>query len=498
MKTNRWPTRLFLVLVAAAVAQASSLCYTRADEPTQSKSPSLDKKAEPAKKSDKNKVTAIVGGDVYTVTHEVIRGGTVLIKDGKIIRVGQDVAVPEGATVIDAKGKYVTPGYVALSMSGVGVRGGATGGGGRRPGGGQRGGPAAGGKLVDSLDPFDRNMKFSLGVGITTGCIELGGGAQGRFGRNEDEDDADDPLQTCPCCGLAILPTEPITPQAPTTPTPRQHAVLKMSYGHLDSMLVKESPFYHLPGTGLAGALNRFTWRDNLRQARKYIDDLADYELAIKAGEQAFPPRAPSEELVRLVKKEIALRTDASSVTQIRDMIKLAKELGYKLVLENAHEAWMCADELAEGRAAVVLTPRSRRRATPGHEDDSGSSIETSAYLEKAGVPFAIATQMNSVSMDGVNGGRDLTGIALEAAFAVRGGCSEKTALAALTLVPARILGLEERIGSIDEGKDADLLILNGPPLDYRTYVQTAIVGGKVCYERNQDRIYPTFERAGP
>src|SRR2546430_7119522 len=78
--------------------------------------------ADEGKKDDKSKLLAIVGGDVYTITHEVIRGGTVLVKDGKILRVGQDLAIPEGATVLDAKGKYVTPGFVALSMAGVGLR----------------------------------------------------------------------------------------------------------------------------------------------------------------------------------------------------------------------------------------------------------------------------------------------------------------------------------------------------------------------------------------
>jgi imidazolonepropionase-like amidohydrolase len=471
MRTKLWLSAIPLAILLA-LAPAS------ADE----------KKAEPAKKDDKGKVLAVVGGDVYTITHEVIRGGTVLVKDGKILKVGQDVAVPEGATVLDAKGKYVTPGFVAVSMAGVGLRAAALGQGQGQP---TPAGPAANNKLADSLDPFDRNIKFCLGVGITTGCVERSGAGGGRFGRDGLDDN-----QVCPCCGLAILPTEPITPTQPTAPQPRTHAVLKMSFGDLDAMLVKENPFHHLPGSGLAGALNHYTWRESIKRARKYVEDQAEHEKAVKDGKTSQPPRKTvSDDLIRLVKKEVPLRTDAATVGQIRDMIRLAKELDYNLMLESAHESWLVADELAEAKVSVLLTPRARRRSLPGQEDTSGSSIETSSRLEKAGVPFAIATQMNTVSLDGVYGGRDLTGFPIEAAFAVRGGCSEKAALAGLTIVPARLLGLENRIGSIDEGKDADLLILNGPPLDYRTYVQTALVGGKVYYERDTDRVYPTFER---
>ncbi|HEV8058391.1 MAG TPA: amidohydrolase family protein, partial [Gemmataceae bacterium] len=477
---------IFALLIAGL---AFTPCLPAADDTDKAKTPAkADTKNAAANKEDKHKVLALVGGDVYTVSKEVIHGGTVLVKDGKILKVGQEVQIPEGATIVDVKGKFITPGFVALSMAGIGLRQGAApqGGGGARPA-----------KLADSLDPYDRNMKFCLGVGITTGCIELGGAVGGRGGRSEDEAEPDD-TKLCPCCGLAILPTEPIGPTAPTVPTARRHAVLKMSYGSMDGMLVSENPFHHIPGSGLAGPLNHFNWRENIHQAQKYVRDLAEHEKAIKAGEDSQPPRkSVSDDLIRLVKKEIPLRTDAASVSQIRDMLKLAHELDYHLVLENPYEGWMIPEELAAAKVSVVMTPRLRRRASPGREDTSGSSIELTRYLEKTGVPFAVVTQKNNVSMDGVDGGRDLTGFALEAAFAVRGGCSEKTALASITLTPARMLGLDNRIGSIDAGKDADLLVLNGPPLDYRTYVETAYVGGKVAYDRNADKAYPTFERAG-
>ena len=110
--------------------------------------------------------------------------------------------------------------------------------------------------------------------------------------------------------------------------------------------------------------------------------------------------------------------------------------------------------------------------------------------MEKAGVPFAVAPLGTSVNLGGI-AGRDLMSLPLEAAFAVRGGASEQAALAALTIVPSRMLGLDERIGSIEEGKDADLLILDGNPLDYRTHVEKALIAGKVYYDRTRDRVLP-------
>jgi len=450
-----------------------------------------DKKpdAKPAAKKP-GPVTAIVGAEIHTVTKGVIKNGVILIQDGKILKVGDDVAVPEGATVIDAKGKHVTPGFVSISASNVAIRG--AGG----PGGGQVGGQQGGntGRVADSLNPFDRNILFCLASGITTACVETTPTGGGRFGRDGGDPIPDD-TSVCPCCGMTFLPTEPIGPIAPAERVARKHAVLKMTYGDMGPMLVKETPFYSVPAGSFVGALNRHTWRETIKRAKQQLKDNAGADMGF--DDPGFGPPAGgmrggavSNDVLRLVEKKIPLRVEASSREQIRDMIALAKELDYNLVLDGVHEAWLIPDELKKGNVQAVLTPRSRRRPTPGQEETTGSSIETSGSLEKAGVPFAVAPLGNSVSLDGLPG-RDLTSIMLEAAFAVRGGASEQNALAALTITPAKMLGMDKQVGSIEPGKDADLLILNGTPLDYHTYVEKALVGGKVYYDRRRERIYP-------
>ncbi len=480
-------------------------------------------------------VTAIVGGDIHTVSGGVIRGGTVLVSEGKILEVGQNVVVPEGARVLDAYGRVVTPGFVAISMTGVGAR--ATQAGSPGEGGGGDGGAAtaATNKVADILDPFDRNIKYSLSVGITTGCVQLSAsnrrGRRGRdgapaeffLGVDQDPDGVeapeeeehrpgeeflDDEDSTCGCCGLTVLPTEPIVPARPAPSTPRRHAVLKMSYGQLDSMLVKEHAFYDLAPGALASSESRYQWRADIKRVRKSMAMSQEQPgRERESGERSRSSdgsRRPGTgggrgrssgggsdaDLLRLIKKEVSLRTQANTVDEIRDMIDLATELDYDLVLESVIEGWIVASELGQSKVPVILTPRSRRQPRTGLEDRSGSSIESSGIFEKAGVSFALAALSSSVNLNGI-AGRDLLSLPLEAAFAVRGGASEEAALSSLTMVPARMLHLEDRIGSIEVGKDADLLILTGPPLDYRTYVETAMVGGRVSYEREKDGIYP-------
>jgi len=500
---------------------------TSRDRGQKSSEPAEDKKPKtPAEVKDKpGPITAIVGGDIHTVTGPIIRGGTLLIQDGKIIELGNSVEIPQGAETIDATGRVITPGFIAINMSGLGVQ--ST--------------PQKQDKLEDALNPFDRNMKFALGVGITSGCVELSSrGGRGRGRRNGEPEErflgidpqpeefvtealldyGDEDTSLCPCCGLPVLPTEPITSRPPSQPQPRKFAAIKLSFGHLDSMLVEENVFYSPNPGALTGPLNRHNWRRDVLNAKKAIkaesekknasEESADKEKATAASKSKGRPSTSGRsgsassssrggtrvnpELIRLLKREVALRISAETVDEIKDMTDLADELGYDLVLEGATEGWLVADDISQSKAQVIYTPRRRRSARRGAESTSGSNVTSPGIFQNVGIPFAVSALSSSISMGGL-AGRDLSSLPLEAAFAVRGGADEKTALAAITITPARMLGLDDRIGSLEVGKDADILILNGQPLDYRTYVEQAIVGGNLCYDRGKDKVYPVYDR---
>ena len=466
---------------------------------------SKDQDAEEESKTEVDEsLLAIRGGDIFTVTQGTIRDGVILIRDGKIERIGQRIEIPEDAQVIDASGMKITPGLIALSMSRVGL------------------GSTGSSEYADALDPFDRNVEYSLAVGITTGCVQVTSGGRGRrfselapedFPRDERFVGLDPDLEqamgsklrflrdigeyesVCECCGLPILPTEPIVPPQPTPIRPQKNVALKMSFGSLDGMLVAQDVFVDLTPGALYSAENQKEWRDLLAKARKYLADKEAHEKAVAKGSKDRPPRKTvADEILKLVRNEASLRIRAEEESEIRGLVELAQELEYGLVIEGASESWLLPDLLAKSNTSVVITPRRIRQPSFGKENESGSWIETPQLLEETGVQFGIATLSNSMSLNGL-AGRDLSSLPLEAAFAVRGGASEAEVLAALTIHPATMMGLEDRIGSLEEGKDADLLILNGSPLDFRTYVQTAIVNGRVAYERNEAKVLPVYDR---
>ena len=157
----------------------------------------------------------------------------------------------------------------------------------------------------------------------------------------------------------------------------------------------------------------------------------------------------------------------------IATVLRLREEFGFRVVLQHGTEAWKLADEIAAAGVPVSITFID---APGGKEEALDWSLEIGAVLERAGVDVAFNTD------DFITDSRLLL---RSAALAVRNGMSRAAALRALTLAPARMLGLEDRVGSLEAGKDADFVVLSGDPFSVYTTVEQTWVEGRLIYDRS-------------
>jgi imidazolonepropionase-like amidohydrolase len=186
---------------------------------------------------------------------------------------------------------------------------------------------------------------------------------------------------------------------------------------------------------------------------------------------------------MRLLRRELPAVLNASTAGDISAALELVDEFGIRLILTDAVEAWTVAEEIAKRDVRVVITPRQKRRPDEDISGPSGSTLKNAAILKKAGVKFAIIPPSTYFETWGVVG-RDLMALPMEAAFAVSGGLDEQTALEAITITAAEIIGVADRVGSLQVGKDADIIILDGHPFHHKTFVESTLINGKVLYEK--------------
>ncbi len=371
-------------------------------------------------------VLAVVGGDVWTGTGSVIRNGTVLCRGRRIEAIGADIAVPQGARVIDAKGRRVLPGFVAPLGTGMGVA---------------RGRPRIGERYADSLDADNVTAELALSAGITSFHHE--GERKGIWSAT--------------------------------------NAVVKPAAGAPDLMVLKEPAALTVAWS--SAVQERLSFQQLLDKTRKWVKD---------GSKGASPAPQPVTDAAQ---RKIPVRISASTTSDIASALRFAKQNDLRLVLLDCYEAWTVAEDVAAAGAICVMEPRTRRWPSAGEEWTAGSNIEGCAILEKAGAKFCVLPPGGfggvgwSISLGGL-AGRDLLTYSWEAAFAVRGGASEDAALRAITLTAAEALGVDDRVGSLTAGKDADIVIWQGDPLDYRMNVETAIVSGRVLYERTKSKLF--------
>jgi hypothetical protein len=370
------------------------------------------------------------------VSGPVIRQGTVLIKDGKIVEVGRNVRVPEGARVIEARNKHVAPGFVAVRAFGTfGTSFSAR---------GEE-------KTPDQADPFSQTMLMALSSGITTACEGGSPNPQGQVG------------------GF----------------------IGKHTYGSLEGMTLREPAALFLQYSG--GDMSaRYQTREVLQKAAEHRAKMKAWTADVAAGNKdAKPPTADvaQQNIVRAMDGELPCFIQGSTSLDLQGIADLSREFGLPVVIFDAREAWTMTASLARAGASVILNPRSRgpegNEPTRFKEDPSGWSIENAAKLEQAGIPWCVQPLSPFVSTNGI-AGRDLLQLNMDAAFTVRGGVSEEAALRAVTLVAAEILKVADRVGSLEPGKDGDVAIFDLDPLDYRSFAEIVLVNGKVVYEKDK------------
>lgn len=226
------------------------------------------------------------------------------------------------------------------------------------------------------------------------------------------------------------------------------------------------------------------------RQTAKYDKKMAEYEKKkqAKPTEKIDKPKRPArfrpnptrEVLAKVLNKEIPLQIEAHRVTDILNTLRLADEFGFKLVLDQCTEGYIIAEEIARRKVPVILGPVSTSFVDMPRLQYRHHDIRNAAILSKNGVKLAL----------GVSGrdGASSKFIALAAEMAIANGMDKDMALRAVTLTPAEILGIADRIGSLQVGKDADIVILSGHPLDSLSRVEMVLIDGKTVFERKDQQ----------
>jgi imidazolonepropionase-like amidohydrolase len=397
-----------------------------------------------------DKARAFVGAKIIPIEGEELPSGTLVIKGGKIVAVGpkDTTEVPADAEKVDVAGKTIMPGLIC-THSHIGGSGGLGGADGSSP-------IQPGVRIYDSINVHDPGFKRALAGGLTTLNIMPGSGhlisgqtVYVKLRLSPKPKKVDDFFFTADAEGNPI-------------------GGLKMANG-TNSM--REPPF---PGTRGKSA---FLVREQYIKAREYQD-----KVTRAAGDAAkLPARDLNlEALVEALQGKRIVHHHTHRHDDIATVMRLAKEFGLKVVLHHVSDAWKIPEEIAAGHfpCSVIVID------SPGGKQEARySRFETAGILEKAGVLTAFHTD------DWITDSRLFR---RSAALAVRAGMSRPGALKALTLAGAQMLGLEERIGSLKAGKDADFAILEGDPLSVYCKTQETWVDGVKVFDRNdpQDRLY--------
>lgn len=374
---------------------------------------------------------AVRGETVYTMAGAPIRDGVVLVRDGKVERVGpaSSVSIPQGYRVLTAK--VVTPGLVD-AHSVVGLAGAMN-------------------------QPHDQDQLDK------TEAIQPELRAFDAYNAGED--------LVAWLRGLGVTTVH--TGHGPGALASGQTMVVKTAGDDVGEALVDSVTMvaFTLGSSVSSNYKSVGTRARGMAMLRAELVKAQEYGRKMKAGQQQTRDLG-LETLVRVLDGEIPALVTAQRTTEILAALRLAREFGFKLVLDGAAESYRVIPEIRQAGVPVILHPTMVRL---GGETE-GAMLETAKRLRDAGIPVALQS--------GFEGYVPKTRVVLfEAALAAANGLSTEEALRTITIDAARIIGVERRVGSLEPGKDADLALFDGDPFEYTTHVCAVLIDGRVVSE---------------
>ena len=374
---------------------------------------------------------ALKGAKVLTMAQETIINGTILIENGKIVSVGSELIIPEKYTVIDVSGKVISPGMIdAHTHMGVHSEGLAW----SSEDYNEKYNPITPQMhVIDGFYQYDIGLAESCAGGVTT--VMIAPGSANPIGGQ---------------CMVVKTKAKPTVEEMII----RKDAGLKIAFGENPRRVYGNQQKAPVTRMGTA-ALIRETFQKCWEYLKKNRKGEGTVDFAMEA-------------IAKVIRKEMPLRAHAHRVDDILTAIRIAEEFDVDIIIEHGTEGHLIADILAEKNIPVVAGPLFKTR---GKMEINNRSWLAPGIFEKHGVKFSL------ISDHPVIPSRFLP---VYAGMSVRFGLSEERALRALTIDPAEILGIGDRVGSIESGKDADLVIWSGNPLDVMTKPEKVIVDGEI------------------
>ena len=397
--------------------------------------------------ADADSVILIQDATILTVSHGIIENGSILIKDGKIAEVGSSIKAPTGARLIDATGQFVMPGIIDCH-SHIAIEGGVN-----------EGSVSVSSiaNIAEVLDSDDVGIYRDLAGGVTTANI-LHGSANSIGGQTIV-------IKLRWGQPAAKLPFEGALPG------------IKFALGENP----KRSNF-SIPGQPKRYPATRMGVEETIRgaftEARDYKNSWEAYRKRISGGEKnALPPRRDLrlEPLVEVLNGKRYVHAHCYREDEILMLLRVAKEFGFKVrTFQHVLEGYKVADELAAAGAGA------------------STFSDWWAYKVEAydAIPYnaAMMTKRGVVVSVNSDDAAEATHLNQEAAKSMKfGGLTHDEALKLVTINPAMQLGIDKRVGSIDVGKDADLVIYNHDPLSAYAVAQKTIIDGRVLFDRDKD-----------